>query len=85
MQTDGSQGGPEDSLMIRTAQHRVGLRVEVTGPGTYANTVAYWRAILAIVQEQHPQALLLIDRIEWKDGWPYVGTPSDGPQVTPVT
>ena len=59
MQTDGA---PEESLMIRMAQHRVGLRVEVTGPGNYENTVAYWKAIHAAVQEQQPQALLLIDR-----------------------
>ena len=29
--------------------------------------------------------ILLIDRIQWKDGWPYVGTPSDEPQAAPVT
>ena len=29
--------------------------------------------------------ILLIDRIEWRDGWPFVGTPSDGPQAAPVT
>src|SRR3954449_3642247 len=29
--------------------------------------------------------VLLIDRIEWKDGWPHVGTPSAEPQAAPVT
>jgi len=70
-QTDGA---PEESLIIRMAQHRVGLRVEVTGPGTFENTVSYWTAVNNAVQEQHPQALLLIDRTsgpplgaaEWK-------------------
>jgi arabinan endo-1,5-alpha-L-arabinosidase len=27
--------------------------------------------------------VLLIDRIEWRDGWPHVGTPTDGPQPMP--
>jgi len=67
METDGS-------LIIRTAQHRAGLRVEVSGPGTYANTLAYWRSIAATVKEQRPRGLLLIDKTtgpalsdaEWK-------------------
>jgi len=71
MQTDHA---PEETLMIRMAQHRVGLRVEVSGLGTFENTVAYWKAVHAAVQEQHPQALLLVDRTsgaaltpaEWK-------------------
>ena len=29
--------------------------------------------------------VLLIDRIEWHDGWPIIGTPSDGPRRAPVT
>ena len=29
--------------------------------------------------------ILLIDKIHWHDGWPYVGTPSDGPRHAPVT
>ena len=29
--------------------------------------------------------ILLIDRIEWRDGWPRVGTPSDEPQPAPIT
>ena len=28
---------------------------------------------------------LLIDRIEWRDGWPFVGTPSNGPRPAPIT
>jgi hypothetical protein len=55
MQTD-------DTFVVRTAQHHGGLRVEVTGPGTYANTVAYWKTIVAAVNEQRPRGLLLIDR-----------------------
>ena len=35
--------------------------------------------------EINSRRILLIDRIIWKDGWPYVGTPSDEPQAAPVT
>jgi arabinan endo-1,5-alpha-L-arabinosidase len=35
--------------------------------------------------EVNSRRILLIDRIEWKDGWPHVGTPSDQPQGVPVT
>src|SRR4051812_3409784 len=34
--------------------------------------------------EINSRRILLIDRIEWKDGWPFVGTPSDEPQAAPV-
>jgi arabinan endo-1,5-alpha-L-arabinosidase len=35
--------------------------------------------------EINSRRILLIDRIEWRDGWPHVGTPSDQPQAAPVT
>jgi arabinan endo-1,5-alpha-L-arabinosidase len=35
--------------------------------------------------EINSRRILLIDRILWKDGWPYVGTPSDEPRSAPVT
>ena len=35
--------------------------------------------------EINSRRVLLIDRVEWKDGWPHVGTPSDTPQAAPVT
>jgi arabinan endo-1,5-alpha-L-arabinosidase len=28
--------------------------------------------------------ILLIDRVQWRDGWPHVGTPSDEPMSAPV-
>ncbi|HET8749910.1 MAG TPA: glycoside hydrolase family 43 protein [Sphingomicrobium sp.] len=34
--------------------------------------------------EINSRRILLIDRIEWRDGWPHVGTPSDEPQKAPV-
>jgi arabinan endo-1,5-alpha-L-arabinosidase len=35
--------------------------------------------------EINSHRILLIDRIQWKAGWPHVGTPSDEPQAAPVT
>jgi arabinan endo-1,5-alpha-L-arabinosidase len=35
--------------------------------------------------EINSRRILMIDHIEWRDGWPHVGTPSDEPQVAPVT
>jgi arabinan endo-1,5-alpha-L-arabinosidase len=35
--------------------------------------------------EINSRRILLIDRIQWHDGWPWVGTPSEGPQPAPVT
>jgi arabinan endo-1,5-alpha-L-arabinosidase len=35
--------------------------------------------------EINSRRILLIDLIEWKDGWPRVGTPSDKPQLAPIT
>ena len=34
--------------------------------------------------EINSRRVLLIDRIQWRDGWPHVGTPSDGPQPRPT-
>jgi len=34
--------------------------------------------------EINSRRILLIDRIQWRDGWPHVGTPSDEPQPAPV-
>ena len=35
--------------------------------------------------EINSRRILLMDRIQWKDGWPHVGTPSDDPQPAPAT
>jgi arabinan endo-1,5-alpha-L-arabinosidase len=35
--------------------------------------------------EENSRRILLIDRIQWKAGWPHVGTPSNEPQAAPVT
>ena len=35
--------------------------------------------------EINSRRILLIDKIQWKDGWPFVGTPSNEPQAAPVT
>jgi arabinan endo-1,5-alpha-L-arabinosidase len=34
--------------------------------------------------EVNSRRVLLIDRIEWRDGWPHVGTPSDEPRAAPA-
>jgi arabinan endo-1,5-alpha-L-arabinosidase len=34
--------------------------------------------------EINSRRILLMDKIEWKDGWPFIGTPSDQPQRAPV-
>jgi arabinan endo-1,5-alpha-L-arabinosidase len=34
--------------------------------------------------EINSRRVLLIDRIQWRNGWPFVGTPSEGPQPAPV-
>ena len=34
--------------------------------------------------EINSRRILLIDKIEWRDGWPFVGTPSDEPQPAPI-
>ena len=35
--------------------------------------------------EINSRRVLLIDKIEWRDGWPHVGTPSDKAMPAPVT
>jgi len=64
----------DDPLIIHSSPHRAGLRVEVHGPGTYENTLAYWRSIAATLATLHPRGLLLVDEttgeplspIQWK-------------------
>jgi arabinan endo-1,5-alpha-L-arabinosidase len=34
--------------------------------------------------EINSRRILLLDKIEWRDGWPHVGTPSDGRRSAPV-
>jgi arabinan endo-1,5-alpha-L-arabinosidase len=34
--------------------------------------------------EINSRRILLIDRIQWREGWPFVGTPSDEPQAAPI-
>ena len=35
--------------------------------------------------EINSRRVLMIDKIEWSDGWPHVGTPSDTPKNLPIT
>ena len=50
-----------DALRIQISPIPDGIRVEVSGESTYANTVAYWRAIVSEAKLRHPHNLLLID------------------------
>jgi arabinan endo-1,5-alpha-L-arabinosidase len=34
--------------------------------------------------EINSRRILLIDPIEWRHGWPFVGTPSNKPQPAPI-
>jgi len=34
--------------------------------------------------EINSRRVMLIDKIQWRDGWPFVGTPSDDPQPAPI-
>ena len=34
--------------------------------------------------EINSRRILLIDRIQWRDGWPFVGTPSEEPRAAPA-
>jgi len=52
----------DEVFSIASTPHRAGLRVEVRGPGTYQNTLAYWRSIAAVLGERRPPGLLLIDK-----------------------
>lgn len=35
--------------------------------------------------EINSRRIMLIDRIQWRDGWPFVGTPSEDAQTAPLT
>lgn len=50
-----------DAISVEFAPHPAGLRAVVRGPGTFANTLAYWRTVAAKVRERRPSGLLLID------------------------
>lgn len=53
----------ESSLQVEVAPHALGLRVHVRGEETLANTIAYWRAILAAARTASGNGLLLIDEL----------------------
>ena len=38
-----------------------------------------------LLRRFNSRRIMLIDRVEWKDGWPFVGTPSDDPRPAPLT
>ena len=52
-----------DDLRIAFNADLACLRVRVTGAGTFENTIAYWKAIVAEVQRRDFSAVLLIDEL----------------------
>ena len=56
----------DDTLIVESAPHRVGLRVEVRGVANYENTLAYWQAMSAELLAHPVPGLLLIDKTSGK-------------------
>ena len=52
------------SLQVEIAPHPQGLRVHVRGEETLANSIAYWRAILAAARDAAGNGLLLLDELK---------------------
>ncbi|MBF6025274.1 hypothetical protein [Lysobacter niastensis] len=52
-----------EPLAISMHPHPGGLRVEVDGEGTLANTIAYWELIVDHVRRHEAKFVLLIDRM----------------------
>ncbi|HEY0502073.1 MAG TPA: hypothetical protein VGD42_01150 [Lysobacter sp.] len=55
---------PVSSPQVDVAPHPLGLRVHVRGEETLANTIAYWRAILAAAREADGHGVLLVDELQ---------------------
>jgi len=63
-----------DAVTIAFSRSGASLHAVVRGPGTYENTVTYWRRIAAALRERRTSSLLLVDETtgaplsaeEWK-------------------
>lgn len=53
----------ESSFDITFSVHPAGLKARVRGEGTLENTVAYWRAIVAELEQRPSPGLLLVDEM----------------------
>lgn len=51
------------SFEIKFSTHPFGLKAQVGGEATFENTVAYWRAIAAELEQRPLSGLLLIDEM----------------------
>lgn len=58
-----SSQGTRSPFLVRFSRRQSQLRAHVIGDSTLENTVAYWRAILAEVQREPADSLLLIDEL----------------------
>jgi hypothetical protein len=52
-----------EAFAVAVAPHPAGLRFEVTGEGSLANTIAYWEIIVSHLQRDDAHGVLLIDRM----------------------
>lgn len=55
---------PALPLQVEVEPHPLGLRVRVRGEETLANTIAYWRAILAATKDVEGRGVLLVDELQ---------------------
>ncbi|GAB3383270.1 hypothetical protein [Lysobacter fragariae] len=58
-----SPAAKEAPVLIRFAREQSLLRVHVIGASTLENTVSYWRAIVAEVRRDAPDAIVLVDEL----------------------
>ena len=54
----------ESPVLIRFVREQTVLRVHVIGASTLENTVTYWQAIVAEVQREAPEAIVLVDELQ---------------------
>lgn len=58
-----SREKPNPPFLVHFARQQSMLRARVTGESTLRNTIAYWKAIVAEVQRDRPDAVLLLDEL----------------------
>jgi len=54
----------QPSLWVDAVRHPLGLRVHVKGEDNFANTAAYWRAIVRHLRLTHARNLIVFDELE---------------------
>jgi arabinan endo-1,5-alpha-L-arabinosidase len=83
--------GVPHSLMLFKSEHWLAPGHNCIVTDKAGDTWMIYHAIDVNRPRQHQEdeinsrRILLIDKIKWRDGWPYIGTPSDEPQPAPPT